>query len=276
MPGNVSQIAGTILAALDAKRQIAPVSDGDPSFGLDAAYRVSDEIMAARIARGERPAGWKIGFTNRTIWDEYGVHAPIWGPVYDSTMRRVDGPQDTTALDAAGFVEPRIEPEIVFCIARPPRPGMDERELLGCIDAVGHGFEIVQSLFPGWRFEAADTAAAFAMHGALLHGPLTPVEAASPEHWIDALARVEIHLLRDGATVDSGTGANVLDSPLSALGHFVDGIGARPMTRGIEAGDLVTTGTITRAFPVCNGETWTTRIDGLALPAMSIAFRPAP
>jgi 2-keto-4-pentenoate hydratase len=30
------------------------------------------------------------------------------------------------------------------------------------------------------------------------------------------------------------------------------------MARGIEPGDLVTTGTITRAFPVRAGETWTT------------------
>ena len=36
-------------------------------------------IRRLRIARGERPLGYKIGFTNRGIWDRYGVHAPIWG-----------------------------------------------------------------------------------------------------------------------------------------------------------------------------------------------------
>jgi len=268
-------IAAAILAAYDNQRQITPISDGDPAFGLDAAYRISDAVMSARIARGERPIGWKIGFTNRTIWDEYGVHAPIWGPVYDTTLHFIDGARDTVHLDATAFVEPRIEPEIVFRFAQTPRPDMDERELLGCIDAIAHGFEIVQSIYRDWRFAPADTAAAFAMHGALVCGKLAPVAGTDPDRWIDALATVEIALLRDGGEVDRGVGANVLDSPLSALRHFVAGMASCPISRGIEAGDLVTTGTVTRAFPVRNGESWATAIDGLPLPPLNIAFASA-
>lgn len=268
-----TDLAAIVLAALDGKRPMAPITDGDPDFGLDAAYRVADAVMAARVARGERPAGWKLGFTNRTIWDEYGVHAPIWGPVYDRTVVHAESGAAPARLDAAAFIEPRIEPEIVFRIARPPHAGMDEAELLGCIDAVGHGFEIVQSIYPGWRFRAADTVAAFTMHGALVCGPLVPVNDPGP--WLDSLARFEISLLRNGETVDRGVAANVLGGPLKALRHFVAGLGERPLARGIEAGDLVTTGTVTRAFPVADGETWETRIDGLPLPGMRLAFAPA-
>lgn len=266
-----ADLGAIVLAALDGRRQITPITDGDADFGLDAAYRVSDAVTAARIARGERPVGWKLGFTNRTIWDEYGVHAPIWGPIYDRTVIHADG--DTARLSAAAFVEPRIEPEIVFRIARPPHPGMDEAELLGCIDAVGHGFEVVQSIYPGWRFRAADTVAAFAMHGALVCGPLARI--GDPEPWLDSLARFEVSLLRNGETVDQGVAANVLGGPLKALRHFVAGLAERPMARGIETGDLVTTGTVTRAFPVADGETWETRIDGLPLPGMTLGFAPA-
>ncbi|MBE0694662.1 MAG: hydratase, partial [Aquamicrobium sp.] len=172
MAVSVTGIADAVLAALAQKRQIAPITDGEPDFGLDAAYAVADAVTAARIARGETPAGWKIGFTNRLIWDQYGVHAPIWGPVYDRSVIHAEaGEAGPVVLSAAAFVEPLIEPEIVFRIARPPRSGMDDRALLGCIDAVGHGFEIVQSIYPGWRFRAADTVAAFGMHGALVCGP---------------------------------------------------------------------------------------------------------
>ena len=271
----MSGIAGIILDALDARRQIAPVSDGEPGFGLDAAYATSDAILAARTARGERPAGWKIGFTNRTIWDEYGVHAPIWGPMYHATIHACDPGRAAAELDAAAFVEPRIEPEIVFRIARPPRAGMDDRELLSCIDAVGHGFEVVQSVFPGWRFQAADTVAAAALHGALVHGPLTPVDAGQAGDWIERLSAFGIVLLRDGVEIDRGEARNVLGGPLSALRHFVAGLEARPMARGIEPGDLVTTGTVTRAFPVAAGETWETRLEGLPLPGMKLRFRDA-
>lgn len=269
---DIHSLAAAILAAHDGHKQIAPVSDDDPSFSLDTAYRISDAIMAARIARGERPVGWKIGFTNRNIWDEYGVHAPIWGPVYDTTLHRSDQAGQVVHLDAAAFIEPLVEPEIVFRFARSPHPGMDESDLLGCIDAVAHGFEIVQSIYPSWRFAPADTAAAFAMHGALVCGSLTLISEADPDILIKALAGVTIQLLCDGEEVDCGTGANVLDNPLTALKHFVAGLATSPISRTIEAGDLVSTGTITRAFPVRNGETWETRIRGLALPGLNIAF----
>ncbi|NBO20261.1 MAG: hydratase, partial [Proteobacteria bacterium] len=43
-------------------------------------------MRALRLARGERGRGFKLGFTNRSIWPIYGVYAPIWGTVYDSTL----------------------------------------------------------------------------------------------------------------------------------------------------------------------------------------------
>ncbi|TKT76789.1 fumarylacetoacetate hydrolase family protein [Aquamicrobium sp. LC103] len=265
------ELAGRILASLSARRQLPPFSDERPEFDLDAAYSVSDEIISLRIARGETPVGWKIGFTNRTIWDEYDVHAPIWGPVYDSTVRATQ-PASEAAIRLTPFVEPRIEPEIVFRMSSTPRPGMNDAELLGCVDAVAHGFEIVQSVFPGWRFQAVDTVAAFALHGALVHGPLVPVERADAAHWIERLASFEIVLFRNGEEIDRGVAANVLDGPLRALGHFVNGLGERPMSRGILPGDLVTTGTVTRAFPVAPGEKWTTRVAGLPVEGMALCF----
>ena len=155
----------TILAASDERRHIAPLTERDGSFGLIDAYRVTAEVRRLREACGERVVGRKIGFTNTTIWAEYNVTAPIWGYVYDTTLHRVSSTSEPVAL--APFVEPRIEPEIVFGLAQAPQTGMDERALLACVAWVALGFEIVQSLFPGWRFRAPDTVAAFGLHGAL-------------------------------------------------------------------------------------------------------------
>lgn len=270
--GIMDDIARAVLDALDGRRRVSPFSEGVDGFGLDAAYRVSDSVMDLRIGRGEQPAGWKIGFTNRAIWDEYGVHAPIWGPVYRGGVVACDPEAETPSLDPAAFVEPRIEPEIILRIARPPRADMDDEALLGCVDAVGHGFEIVQSIFPGWRFTAADTVAACALHGALVHGPFVPIEVEHRRAWLSSLAGFEIILSRNGAEVDRGAGSNVLDSPICALRHFLAGLEARPMRRGVREGDLISTGTLTRAFPVAAGETWSTRIDGLPLPGMRLHF----
>ncbi len=53
------------------------------------------------MARGERPVGRKIGFTNRTIWAEYGVYAPIWGDMYDTTLRDLAATDGALDLGAA-------------------------------------------------------------------------------------------------------------------------------------------------------------------------------
>ncbi|MEO3385769.1 fumarylacetoacetate hydrolase family protein [Mesorhizobium sp. CAU 1741] len=264
----MADIAETILQAYDDRRQIAPISHRHPSFDLEAAYGVSDRIITARMARGMVPVGWKIGFTNRTIWEEYGVHAPIWAPVYDRTVRSAGEDGQPTDLDAEAFVEPRLEPEIMFRIANVPRSDMDDRTLLGCLDGIAHGFEIVQSVYADWRFSPADTVAAAAMHGALIVGPVTPIDHAAADQLIADLSRFQIVLMCDGAEMDRGDAANVLGSPLSALRHLLAGLEARPMVRGINAGDIISTGTVTRALPISPGQTWSTRVEGLALPGM--------
>lgn len=267
---DAERIAGLILAAGDQTRSISPITEGLPGFGLADAYRVSAVITRLRIARGERPVGWKIGFTNETIWDEYGVHAPIWGPMYSSTAAEVE-PAGGSVCQIGALVEPRIEPEIALRIASPPHPDMDERDLFGCVGAVAHGFEIVQSVFPGWRFKAADTVAAFALHGCYRHGSLVAIAAAERERWREILAEFSIVLSRDGVEIDRGVGRNVLGGgPLTALRHLVRGLAEFSCGYALHAGDLVTTGTVTRAFPVKPGERWTTRVEGLPLPGMDM------
>jgi 2-keto-4-pentenoate hydratase len=166
---NLHDIAKNVLEVLGTGRQLDPFSKVYPDFGLKDAYNVTAAVRAQREARGERPIGRKIGFTNRTIWEEYGVYAPIWGYVYDGTVR--DLTSDPLEVSLKGLAEPRIEPEIMFGLAAPPEPGMHEQALIGCIDWIAHGFEIVQSIFPNWSFQAADTVAGYGLHGRLFVGP---------------------------------------------------------------------------------------------------------
>lgn len=250
---------------------LAPITDDDAGFDLVRAYRVSAAIRDRRAALGERPCGWKIGFTNRTIWDEYGVHAPIWGPVYDTTVAEVTE-ADPAACRIANLMEPRIEPEIVFRIDAPLQAGLDEASLLQRINGIALGFEIVQSPFPGWRFQAADTVAAFALHGLLRHRPFVAVTDGNREDWLGLLSRFTLDLFRNGQAVDSGRAENVLGGPLSALKALVDGLPDTALAIGIGKGDVVTTGTLTRAFPVAPGEIWQTRVHGLPLSDIALVL----
>ena len=71
----------------------------------ETAYAVAERLRSLRIARGERPVGWKIGFTNRNIWPEYGATAPIWAHVYDRTV--VVAERHRAAISLKGSGAPR-------------------------------------------------------------------------------------------------------------------------------------------------------------------------
>ena len=268
MAPDLQAIAGEIFAALTARRPIAPFTNRPENLTLDEAYRVSALLHATRETRGERRIGRKIGFTNRTIWSEYNVHAPIWGYVYDTTVHTLS---DTATCAAGSFAAPRIEPEIVLGLARAPTPDMDEASLLGCIDWLAHGFEIVQSVFPDWRFLAPDTVAMNGLHGALFIGPRHAVGDRAAE-WLSSLASFAIDLYCDGRVVDRGRAENVLGGPLLALAHLVGLLARDPVHPPLAAGEIVTTGTLTRAMPVGPGDTWQTAIRGAALDGIRLGF----
>lgn len=262
--------AAALLAAYDDAHGLATLTGVDPSFALPEAYAVADEIRRLRIARGEQPLGYKIGFTNRGIWQRYGVFAPIWGPVWNTTVERVDG--GATSVSLAPFVEPRLEPEIMFGFARAPVAAMSVGELAACIDWVAHGYEIVDTHFSGWRFAAADTVADFALHARLFVGPRVAIERFGPagRDAHDALAALRVTLTCDGIDVEEGRGDIVLDGPLNALRLWVDAMALQPQRWPIVAGDIVTTGTITDAAPLVPGTRWQTRLSDSRLPGLTL------
>ena len=241
--------------------------DGGAAFAdLPSAYRSALAVRALRIARCETPRGYKIGFTNRTIWPRYNVYAPIWGSMWDTTVASCDG---TGTLSLAHLCQPRIEPEAVFGFRATSRAEAS----LDALDWVAPGFEVVQSHLPDWKFLAPQTVADGGLHARLLVGGRVPIadlaENADQLHRTLAAARVRLH--KNGSLAEEGAGANVLDSPLQALLHFLVELRSCPGATDVVAGDIVTTGTWTDAWPVRPGETWTARFD-VALPPLEVAF----
>ncbi len=266
---DTASIAAEALDAIDHRKRLEPFTGRVEGLDLAAAYRVTAQIYERRIARGEKRMGRKIGFTNRTIWEEYKVFAPIWGYMYDTTLFDI---AEAREVAVSRFAEPRLEPEIAFGFSRAPRAGMSEAEIFDCVAWVSHGFEIVQSHYPGWKFAAPDTVANGGLHGVFYLGRKVPV-SGDRGGWLKALSDFEIDLCRDGELVDTGHARNVLDGPLSALRHFLDLLANDPGNEPLAAGEVVTTGTVTKAWPVAAGERWYTQLRGLELPGAEISFR---
>lgn len=74
-------------------------------ISLNEGYEIGAEIEKELLSAGWRRVGWKLGFTNMTLWPGQGVDASFWAPVYAQTLIARE-------LSAKPLVQPRIEPII--------------------------------------------------------------------------------------------------------------------------------------------------------------------
>jgi 2-oxo-3-hexenedioate decarboxylase len=265
---NLAAMADDAFAAVTEHRQIQTFSSRAGGLSLDDAYRITSFLRAHFEARGDTIEGRKIGFTNRDMWRRYGVDSPIWGY---TTSRTTHDLATTAAVRVGEFVEPRIEPEIMFGLRAEPLPDMTEMALLECIGWVALGFEVVQSIFPDWKFAAPDTVAANGLHGALFVGTRHEI-ASRRAAWVHELAAFTIDLYCDGTLSEQGSGALVLDSPLHALRHLAELTAHDPHNPPLQAGEIISTGTLTLAMPVAAGQRWTTKVAGIPLEEINLRF----
>jgi 2-keto-4-pentenoate hydratase len=261
-------IATELLEALETCSIIEPFTRRDPAFDTSSAYEVSAEILRRRRARGETPIGRKIGFTNRLIWDEYGVSSPLWGYVYDSTVTFLD--EASARIRITHLCQPRIEPEIILHFRESPAGATNDNELLSTIDWIAHGFEIVQTHFLDWKFGLSDTVADFGLHGALVVGPRHAVDRFDDA--AEMLRMFTIALSKSGTVQARGAGENVLGSPLRAALHLLTVLEHQPEFDPVGTGEIVTTGTLTSALPIRAGDTWATELSGIDLPGVTLHF----
>lgn len=267
----VLQRAEAQLAAYDRVEPIAPPSASDPGFDLRQGYAVLARVLAERQRRGERLVGRKIGFTNRNIWPQYGVDSPIWAPVYDTTL----------VAQRPGLVEfsltrtrsPRLEPELAFGLRGGVASGLREPErILEAVEWVAPAFEVVDCLYPDWKFRVQDTVAQQGLHAALILGPQVALRPDRIADWAARLQECRASLARNGEIVERGTGSNALEHPALALAFLADVLAGQPEFAPLAAGEVVTTGTLTAALPIAPGETWRFELQGIELAPLTVRF----
>ena len=271
---DLKPIADALIAAYDTATTLPPITASAPDFSVADGYAVLHDIETRRRAQGWKAVGRKIGFTNRTIWPRYGVYQPMWAHVWTHTIHFAPGGK--AALPLNGLVQPRIEPEVVFKLNGPVPLTDDAAAVLACVEWMAPGFEIVQSHFPDWKFAAADCTAAFGLHGALVIGAPLAVTDANRAALAAALPAFELTLSRGDTVIDRGVGSNVLGSPALALVHLARLLADQPQAPKLAAGEIVTTGTVTDAWPVAAGETWSSDYGALGINGLALSFKAPP
>jgi 2-oxo-3-hexenedioate decarboxylase len=263
---DATALAHELIGLHESAALVPPFSARYSGLTAEAGYAAARKLHAHRLARGWKPVGRKIGFTNRTLWQRYGVHEPMWGTVYDHTLIYAKNNRATVPL--AGLAQPRIEPEICFRLRSLPPLTKDPEALLASIEWVAHSVEIVQCHHPNWKVTIADCTADNGLHGRLVLG--TPVAVEKISGLAAALPFLKVALKKGGETRDQGIGSNVLGSPLLALAFLIEVL--QKQNQVLSPGEIVSTGTLTDAHSVKPGEVWSTDFHGFAAHGMEITF----
>ncbi len=257
----MSRLSDDLMNARDNATLLTPPSS-ERGFHLAAAYDVTDELMRRRISQGHEVTGRKIGLTNTASWDKLGLDAPVWGYMYSDTVHYAQN--GTLRLSPSGMAAPKLEPEIIF------RWRGGEENLLDNIEWLALGYEVVDCHYPDWDFKPADAVADFGLHAALVVGQPLVVTQKRKEGLEEALKNIRVTLYKEGEEVARGSGADVMGSPLNALGGLLSLLEER--SDGLKPGDVVTTGTFATPTPVEAGESYTAVAEGVGLEPVEITL----
>ena len=271
------RFAHQLLDARSAGKPLLPPS-ASGTISIADGYDIARSVLDIRIAQGEVPVGRKIGFANRRLRAGDGIDEvegiPAWATIFDTTVRFAE---DNVCIQSLqGALQPRLQPEIVFKLAKTPDPHASLDGLADCLEWMAHGFEIVISPYPEWKFEIADAIAGFGLHGALLVGEPKSLSAASRHHLANMLADASVSLScidnDDQVLRAAGFGSDVMGSPMYALKRLHRLLQAQPQFAPLSAGEIISTGAWTEAYPVFPGQTWMSAFAGIGLSGLTVSF----
>ena len=255
-----------------------PLLSDEGKLTLDDAYDIARSLLNIRIAHGETAVGRRIGFSNDRVRAHYGkteaIVAPIWSTLFDSS---VDYAMDNYALHSLSKAQqPRVEPHLVFKLARTPAADATLLELADCLEWMAHGLEVVVSPYKGWAFDAPDAIAAFGLNRKLIVGEPRMLSRQGRHHLPDVLAAATLSLSKmtaeDSVLAGAGTGRDLMGSPLHALHAVHRQLQQQPGFAPLQAGEIVATGSWTDALPVKRGEVWASAFAQLNLPGLNLSF----
>lgn len=229
--------AARILDGHARRTTLDPISDRGP-LSLEDAYAIQAVVTQARLDRGERVVGWKLGYTSLAMREQMGVDAPNFGPLTDAMLL------DDGAAVPAAFTQPRVEPEVALRFAADVPAGADRADVLAAVGSAHAALEVVDSVWTGYRFTLEDNTADGSSAAGVVLGPELP---------LDRIADVEVTLLLDGEPVGTGRGSDASGHPADGVVWLVEQLTVTGTQ--LRAGDVVITGGLTRAAPLDAGTT---------------------
>jgi len=228
---------------------IPPLRDVVPHASVDDAYAIQAANTAFWLSQGRRRRGAKIGLTAKTVQAQLGVDQPDFGVLFED-MEVADG--ETVA--AGRLIQPKIEAEVAFTLAR--TPDTTDFDTLGASVAYAQAaLEIVDSRIADWNIGIVDTVADNASSALFVLGrKRVPLSALD-------LRLCGMTLEKNGAIASVGVGAACLGNPLTALAWLADMMAS--VGEPLREGDVILSGALGPMVTATPGSAFTAAIAGL-------------
>lgn len=246
----VVEAADRLATTARTRRPCAPVIDLIDPDDVDTAYRVQTHNVTATVDAGCRIVGRKIGLTSPAVQRQLGVDQPDFGVLFANMDRSND-----SQVEHARLLQPRIEAEIAFVLARDITAPITADTARDYVDRVVAAFEIVDSRVEAWNISLADTVADNASSGLFVLGDsIARIDAPD-------LATIDMTMTENGTHVSRGVGSDCLGSPWHALAWLANT--SLFFGSSLRAGDVVLSGALGPMVPVHPGATYTATITGV-------------
>lgn len=215
----------------DEATRLAPANEAQ-------AYRVQRDVAdALGWFRAGRPRAWKIGAASRDA-------QPTAAPIADDALRQ--SPAHVEAATMQTLIG--IEVELAICLAHPLPDGAGAEQIRAAVGEVRAAIEICDVRAKDWPalpplFRLADQQMnRWLILGGGIRGP-----------WCDDLSACEVRLAVNGEEAICRHGGHPLGDPLFLL-PWLARHAADHYPGGLQAGDIVTTGTWTGLYEAKPGD----------------------
>ncbi len=254
----VQSLASHLEQAELKTQDVVKITDAHPDMDFDDAYAIQYAIRKAKLSRGQKFAGLKMGLTSRAKMTQMGVDTPIFGFLMDY-MARGDGGE----IRIDELIHPKVEPEIAFVTkADLHGPGCHIGDVLAATDFVVPAMEVIDSRYRDFKFDLKSVIADNTSSSRFVAGG----HAGDPRE-LD-LRTLGVVLEKNGEVVATGAAAAVLGHPANSVAMLANMLGARG--EHIPAGTFIMTGAVTEAVAVRKGDSINARFQGLG--SISVRF----
>ena len=251
----VSAAVARLAQAQETRVPCAPVRDLIGTDDLDAAYAVQQGLVRARLDGGATVVGRKIGATSEAVQQQLGVDQPDFGYLLDDMDVSDAGSDPEARISMRTLVQPRVEAEVAFVLARDVDEGdITLESVRDAVQVALPALEIVDSRIADWDIGFTDTVADNASSGLYVVGREgRPLDELEPRD-------VTMSLTINGEERSSGTGAACLGDPLEALRWLA--VQAQRFGDPLRAGQVVLSGALGPFVPFGPGDRVQASISG--------------